>query len=95
MKTCPACNGRKTYHNPSEHEDYPCRICNGKGQVADDYKTEKPKDTTPAMYPLVMVDLSMENIPNDQSGDPLKNAYYNALRTCVNLRHAIYQRDKK
>jgi len=32
-KTCPSCNGRKSHHNPSTHDDEPCRQCHGTGYV--------------------------------------------------------------
>lgn len=30
-KTCPSCNGRKSHHNPSTHDDEPCRWCHATG----------------------------------------------------------------
>lgn len=31
MKTCTSCNGRKSHHNPSTHDDEMCLNCNGTG----------------------------------------------------------------
>jgi len=108
-KTCPSCRGRKTNHNPSDHEDYPCRMCAGIGSVPDvPLNTPQPDpviNNYPAVWPLVMVDMAARDhggrakygtaLQPFNGRDALTDAYQEALDLAVYLRTAIFERDGK